>query len=215
MRAECLTGRCLAPRVTLRQDDPVVFSEEAVVRTKARGAIAGVVAFIVVAGAALAGDALTSGLKPGDSASEFIVMDITGPAAGTSICYRCRFRDSPVVCVFARKPSESVVRLVKQLDAKIDEKKSVRSFVVFVAPKGEITAGALRTLAADARLVSVILTICENPDGPPEYHLSKDADVTVLMWRRGIVKAGRAFKGALSDQDIQAILSDVPTILSN
>lgn len=184
-------------------------------RTNARRAIGGIVASLVVAAAAPAGDAVTSGLKPGDSASEFLVLDVTGPAAGTSICYRCRFRDSAVVCVFARKPTESLVRLVKQLDAKINEKKSLRSFVVFVAPKGEITPDALKTLKAGAHIVSIPLTICENPDGPPEYHLSKDADITVLMWRRGIVNAGRAYKGALSEQDIQAIASDIPAILSN
>ena len=183
--------------------------------TIASSAIAGCVVFVVAAGAALAGDAVASGLKPGDSASEFLVLDITGAAGGTSICYRCRFRDSPVVCVFARTPSESLVRLLKQIDAKIEEKKNLRSYAVFVAPKGEIAPGALKTLAADARIVSVPLTLWDTADGPPDYHLSKDADVTVLMWRRGTVKAGRAYKGELSDQNIQTILSDLPKILSN
>jgi hypothetical protein len=47
-----------------------------------------VVASIVLVGASLAGDAVQSGLKPGESVNPFQVDDITGPNKGTSLCYR-------------------------------------------------------------------------------------------------------------------------------
>ena len=47
-----------------------------------------VVASIVMVGACLAGDAVQSGLKPGENVRPFQVDDITGPNKGTSLCYR-------------------------------------------------------------------------------------------------------------------------------
>jgi hypothetical protein len=50
--------------------------------------ISAVVVSIVMVGAIRAGDAVESGLKPGDSVNPFDVDDITGPNKGTTLCYR-------------------------------------------------------------------------------------------------------------------------------
>jgi hypothetical protein len=50
--------------------------------------ISAVVVSIVAVGTSLAGDAVQSGLKPGESVSPFDVDDITGPNKGTTLCYR-------------------------------------------------------------------------------------------------------------------------------
>jgi hypothetical protein len=50
--------------------------------------VPGVVVSILVVGVSLAGDAVQSGLKPGDFVNAFQVDDITGPNKGTSLCYR-------------------------------------------------------------------------------------------------------------------------------
>jgi hypothetical protein len=167
---------------------------------------------IVVVGSALAGDAVKSGLKPGESVTEFPVHDVTGPYQGRTVCYRCRYRDSAVVCVFARKTSESLASLVKQLDAKINETRKFNGFVVLTTKQGENPSGQLKKLAADAGIVSVPLTFWEGADGPPAYQLSNDAEFTVLMWRGGTVRANHAYKSELTEKDTQAILADIPKI---
>ena len=43
---------------------------------------------IVMVGTCLAGDAVQSGLKVGDSVNPFQVDDVTGPNKGKSLCYR-------------------------------------------------------------------------------------------------------------------------------
>ena len=53
----------------------------------ARG-ISAVAVSIVMVGTGLAGDAVQSGLKIGESVNPFQVDDITGPNKGTSLCYR-------------------------------------------------------------------------------------------------------------------------------
>jgi hypothetical protein len=177
--------------------------------------IATVAVSIVVVGTALAGDAVTSGPKLGETANEFMVLDITGPMRDRSVCYRCKYRDSPVICVFARTTSDSLGRLVKQIEAQIDEKKNLKCYVVIMSQHGENLIGDIRKLAADTAIKYTPVTISDGPDSPADYRISKDADVTVLMWRRGVVKANRAYKGALTDQDIQTIVSDIPQILTD
>jgi hypothetical protein len=53
----------------------------------ARGISAAVVSIVMV-GTGLAGDAVQSGLKPGEFVGPFDVEDITGPNKGKTLCYR-------------------------------------------------------------------------------------------------------------------------------
>jgi hypothetical protein len=105
--------------------------------------------------------------------------------------------------------------LVKQIDEKISENNRLKSFLVLIPKKGEKPADELVKLAKDAGIKHVPLTIGESPDGPPDYEVAKDADVTVLMWQQHKVKVNHAFKGELTDKDISAIVADIPKILSD
>jgi hypothetical protein len=57
-------------------------------RWNAAFGLSAVVASIVAVGASLAGDAVKSGLKVGESVNAFLVDDITGPNKGKTLCYR-------------------------------------------------------------------------------------------------------------------------------
>ncbi len=118
-----------------------------------------------------------------------------------------------MVCVFARKTSESLASLVKQIDQKIGETGTLKAFVVLVPKQGEHPADALKALAQQAGVKHVPLTIGESPDGPPDYELSRDADVTVLMWNRHKVRVNHAFKGELTAKDVDTIVADIPKLL--
>jgi hypothetical protein len=53
-----------------------------------------------------------------------------------------------------------------------------------------------------------------DPPGPKNYKLSKEADVTVLLYKRRKVEANHAFpKGELSDKAVQTILADVHKVV--
>jgi hypothetical protein len=120
-----------------------------------------------------------------------------------------------VVCVFARKPTEPLASLVKQIDKKIGETPKLKSFVVILTPDGATTAPALKKLAADAGVKNVPLTIHGDPAEVPDYEVSKAADVTVIMWSKHKVKVSRGFKGELTDADVQSIMADVPKVLAD
>ncbi len=117
--------------------------------------------------------------------------------------------------MFARKTSEPLASLVKQIDAKIGENGALKSFVVILTDQGEKAADDLRKLAKDRSIQHVPLTLHQDPAGPSDYDIARDADVTVLMWRKHEVKVNRAYKGSLTDAEVRAIVADVPKVLSD
>ena len=68
-------------------------------------------------------------------------------------------------------------------------------------------------MAGDAGLKKIVLAI-DNPAGPQKYKVSKEADVTVVLYNEHLVKANYAFKkGQLKNKDIEKIVSDVSKIV--
>jgi hypothetical protein len=75
--------------LTIRiEDSGRVQTKEMLMRMKIACSFSAVVVSIVVVGTSIAGDAVQSGLKIGESTTAFQVDDITGPNKGTSLCYR-------------------------------------------------------------------------------------------------------------------------------
>jgi hypothetical protein len=120
-----------------------------------------------------------------------------------------------VVCVFARKTSEPLASLVKQVDEKIGENRNLKSFVVIMTKDGEHTGEALKKLAKEGGVKHVPLTMIGEKDGPPDYEIAADADVTVLMWKQHRVKVNQAYKGELTDKDVETIVAGIPKVLAN
>lgn len=86
------------------------------------------------------------------------------------------------------------------------------SFVVFLSDDEKLEK-QLKELADKLHLQKVILTI-DNPAGPKAYKISKDADVTVLLYDRQTVKYNFAYrKGELSPQAVQQIVAAMQKVL--
>src|SRR5262249_13877633 len=92
------------------------------------------------------------------------------------------------------------------------------SFVVFMSDD-EGLEKKLKGLAETEKLTKTALTI-DNPSGPSAYHIAKDADITVVLYRgsysKGAVKANHAFKkGEMTGRDIDGIVQELAKILPN
>jgi len=120
-----------------------------------------------------------------------------------------------VVCVFARRITEPLASLVKQIDKKIGENEKLKSFVVVLTDKGDKTREELTKLAKEAGIKHVPLTMHQDPTGPGDYEIASDADLTVLMWNRHQVKVNHAFKGELTDKEARTIVADISKVLSD
>ena len=174
-----------------------------------------VIGFVLPASSLKAAE-ITSGLKPGDAPAAFQVQDVTGPAAGTKLCYRCRYGSSPVVAVFTHKIDDKVTSLVKKVDAEVakNKDKRMKAFVVLLTDDPDKAEPKLKALAEKNKIENVPLTIFDGPMGPSDYKLSDKADVTVLMWVKSDVKVNHAFApGQLDSASISEIVKDTSKIL--
>jgi hypothetical protein len=158
---------------------------------------------------------LTSGPQVGeDLPGPFHPLNVTGKAAGKKNCLFCSNGDNPVAMVFAREATPEVAKLLKKLDTCTGKHSDCKmgSFAVFCSDS-ESLKDNLEKMAKDSELKKLVLSI-DNPAGPEGYNVSKDAEVTVILYSKRNAKANFAFKkGELKDKDIDTIVSSVSKIL--
>ncbi len=163
--------------------------------------------------AASAGD-LKSGPPVGAEVHGFNPLNCTGDHAGEKHCLICQNGANPVAIVFAREVTPEVTKLIKRIDLATDKNatKSMGSFVVFLSD-AETLESTLKELAKKEKIEHCILTI-DDPEGPKDYGIAADAEVTVVLYTMSTVKATHAFKkGELNDKGIGAVLADLAKIL--
>jgi hypothetical protein len=171
---------------------------------------------LVAVGLTVNAGELESGLKVGDHPGAFQVKDVTGPSAGTSLCYRCKFGARPVVSVFVRDVNPELAKLIKQVDDVVakNEDKNMAAFVVVLAEDADKVAPKLEEMAKANGIKNVPLTIFDGEAGPDGYKIAKDADVSVMMWNKSEVKSSVALeKGKLNADAINTIVADTKKIL--
>lgn len=85
------------------------------------------------------------------------------------------------------------------------------SFVVLMTDDDKMEE-SLKKLAEKEGLKKLVLTI-DNPNGPPKWKISKDADVTVVLYVKNTVKETFAFeKGKLDDKSIDKVIAGLDGI---
>ncbi len=148
-----------------------------------------------------------------DVPGPFHPLNVTGENAGQRSCLFCSNGDNPVAVIFARKTDASLTKLIKKIDAATAKNSAAMmgSYVVFLSDSSDLEA-KLKTMAKDENVKNTVLSI-DNVAGPSKYNISKDADITVLLYTGRVVKANHAFKGSLSDSEIEKITGDISKIL--
>jgi hypothetical protein len=122
---------------------------------------------------------------------------------------------APVAMLFAREVNEPLLNLIGKLDEATGKHRDLEmgSFVVFLNESD----GLREQLAAAAKnrgLKRIVLSTYA-ADGPEGFGVSRDADLTVVLYREHEVKANHAFrKGELTDAASKKILADLPKILT-
>lgn len=170
---------------------------------------------LAVVGAAFAAEALVSGPQVGQKVpGPFHPLNVTGTNAGEKFCLFCSNGQNPVAMIFAREPSQQLTELIKKIDACTSKNEDCKmgSFVVFLSDKEGLDK-ELKGMAKEAGITKTVLSI-DNPAGPKNYKVDKDADVTVVLYTERMVKANHAYKkGELTSKEIDMIVSELPKIL--
>ena len=163
---------------------------------------------------ATAGGALKSGPQVGKEVpGPFHPLNVTGEHAGKKACLYCSNGGNPVAVVFAREATPAVAKLLKQLDEATAKNagKQMGSYAVFCSDKDGLDK-ALVKIAEEQKLSKLVLSI-DNPSGPKSYEISKDAEVTVLLYHDFTVQANHAFrKNELNDAAIAKVVADIAKI---
>ncbi|REJ89633.1 MAG: hypothetical protein DWQ34_19110 [Planctomycetota bacterium] len=164
----------------------------------------------------LVGEDAPPALSVGDEVAMFYVKDVTGPAAGKQLCYRCRYGDQPVVAVFTRRMTDEVTALVDEIDGLVDQhmQEDLAAFVVLMDDDPVNREDELKRLAREKGVDNVPLTTFDDVYGPRSYRLERDADVTVMMWVDRKVRFNRSFANKeLTEESIAELIAETATIL--
>ncbi len=159
----------------------------------------------------------TDCLKEGDSVAAFYVTDVTGPSAGEKLCYRCKYGSRPVVSIFAKQMNDKVASLTKKIDDQVAANKDAKmaAFVVVLTEDPEGQNDTLKAVAAKQEIKNTPLTTFDGLAGPSEYKISKDADITVMMWVGSKVKVNESLKASdLTDEKIATLAKSTSKILN-
>lgn len=157
------------------------------------------------------------GLPIGTKVEAFYVTDVTGPAAGEKLCYRCRYGAKPVVSIFVRDVNDQVAALVKEVDTKVGANKDagMAAFVVLLTDNPEADAQKLKDLAKAQGIQNVPLTTFDGKAGPPNYKVGEGSEVTVMMWNKTELKVNDVLKSAdLSKDKVATVVGKTSTILN-
>jgi hypothetical protein len=144
----------------------------------------------------------------------FHPLNVTGKSAGQKNCLFCQNGTHPVAMIFARGTSPELTDLIKKTDASTvkHSESNMGSFVVFLNDS-ENLEGELKELAKKETIDHTVLSI-DNATGPASYKVAKDAEVTVVLYTKHVVKANYAFKkGEMKEKDVEKIIGDVAKIL--
>ena len=119
--------------------------------------------------------------------------------------------------IFAREITPELTALIKDVDKQVGEnkEKKMSAFVVFLSDDADTMEPKIKELAKKNKL-TIPLTIIEDVAGPEEYKISKDADVTVMMWVESEVKVNHAFgKGKLKKENVKKVAAETKKILAD
>lgn len=119
--------------------------------------------------------------------------------------------------IFARKSDAALAGLVKQLDAAVADNadKKLQAFVNLMGEDREALESDAAAFAADNEISQVPIVVpVEHENGPANFGINPEAEVSVMLYVGLKVKANHAFAAdELNEEAVEAILADLSKIL--
>lgn len=156
------------------------------------------VGFLGTAPLCNAQEPLKSGPQPNDGVGPLHPLFVNGGKyAGTrmeltQILWFVEPRGLPAVVIFARNTNLATIQLIKKLDAQAAESKQFRVAVVFLSDENELPA-KLKTMLEKEQIQQALFTVIAS-EGPKNWRIAKEAEVTVILLRRTVALGNFAFR---------------------
>ncbi|TWT75139.1 hypothetical protein [Allorhodopirellula solitaria] len=177
---------------------------------------------IVSAGDATASkDSADKGLCAGDKVGAFQVTKIAGGEGdsvkeGSTLCYRCKYGQRPMVMVFTRGTEGSVAKLVRRIDAAVVKHSDdeLKGLVTLIGKEPEALTNDAKAMAKKLKnKKNVPIVVAKDAkNGPDSYKLNADTAVTVLLVNHSEVIARHDF--AADQIDVPAVMKQVKEMLN-
>ena len=133
---------------------------------------------------------LKSGVPVGKRPGPYSFLVATGPQRGQQTCYICDQAAKPACVVFARTLTPELGQLLAKLDAEAARRTDgFKAWLTVLADTADLD-GVARW--AQGQGLKLPVGVFEGVGGPPAYTLSRDADVTALVFVREKVTANVA-----------------------
>ncbi len=159
-----------------------------ILRTISRFSLPGLVLLWALPLAADEGAVVLSA-QDGETTEAFLVKDCTGPAAGKTLCYACRYGQRPVVAIFAEEWNDQVAELAVRVDRLVANHRDQRLASLVVLLQGDTTAleTQLQRQSQRHRLVHTPLTIYRDAREKlrAAYKVPDSTKLTALFWQNG------------------------------
>ena len=159
-----------------------------------------------------------TGPREGDRLGTFQVRDCTGPAAGKTLCYVCRYGARPMVVIFTRRVADDLGQLAARLDRLIARHRDQRlaAVIVYVGRDTADTEKSLKQLAESHRLAFTPLSIYKDTAVRLSERLRISADDTLVaaFCREGMIRKVLSFDAAqIGSETTEAIADEVERLL--
>ena len=119
--------------------------------------------------------------------------------------------------VFARSTGDNLASLVKKIDALVadNSEKKMASFINILGKNADEAAASAETFAKKHNFKNVVICAAKDlPDGPKEFDIAPEADVTVMTYVNGRVKDNQAFaKGKVDSKSVASVVDGTKKIL--
>jgi hypothetical protein len=141
---------------------------------------------------------------------QFLPLNINGPNSGEEFCLYCNYGNAPVLMIFAAKPSDSLAKLVAELEKVALAAPADADFgaCVIVTDTSRETKVWLSKLAFDKNLKKVVLATV-GAEKVKDYALSPKADVTALLYSNRVVRVNRSFApGEIKGKALTDLMAD-------
>lgn len=159
---------------------------------------------------------LTSGPEPGEGVGAFDVTKCAGNAndgvaIGEELCYRCKMGSRPVVMIFARESDKELAKLVKELDKAVVKHEDAKlvTFVNLLGKDQKALSQKAKDFIKETKVENVAVVVPMDQEGTEEqFHINKDAQVTVVLYNKNTVKASHALNGEVTAKIVDQIVKE-------
>lgn len=157
-----------------------------------------------------------SGRQQGENVPFFYSRVVTGSLMNKSVCFVCRNGNRPVVMLLMRQLQPEFAPLLRTIDKLVDANRAtgLKSFGVLITDEPFRDSSAVQTFAFNSKVKMPLTVGTDAIANDACQRLHKDAELTVVIYRKRSVVQNFTFRAAqLKDADVATIAKSIHRLI--